>query len=78
TAVILVGYWVVMGFIPVNGIASTFDRAPNNLANYVDLKLLGTHMWKDDYDPEGVLSTIPAVASCLLGVFTGQILRTKR
>ncbi|WP_282116933.1 acyltransferase family protein [Cellulophaga baltica] len=78
TAVILVGYWVVMGFIPVNGIASTFDRAPNNLANYLDLKLLGTHMWKDDYDPEGVLSTIPAVASCLLGVFTGQILRTKR
>ena len=65
---ILVGYWIMMGFIPVNGISSTFERAPNNLANYVDLNVLGTHMWKKDYDPEGILSTIPAIASCILGI----------
>ncbi|ADV48660.1 Heparan-alpha-glucosaminide N-acetyltransferase [Cellulophaga algicola DSM 14237] len=78
TVFILIGYWLAMGFIPVNGIASTFDRAPNNLANYVDLNILGSHMWKDDYDPEGLLSTIPAIASCLLGVFTGKILLSKQ
>lgn len=76
--VLLVGYWLAMGFIPVNGIASTFDRAPNNLANYIDLNVLGSHMWKQDYDPEGILSTIPAIASCILGIFTGLILKSKQ
>ncbi|MDP5229824.1 MAG: heparan-alpha-glucosaminide N-acetyltransferase domain-containing protein, partial [Cellulophaga sp.] len=66
TIFILIGYWLVMGFIPVEGVISTFDRAPNNLANYVDVNILGNHMWKKDYDPEGILSTIPAVASCIL------------
>ena len=75
---LLVGYWILMGFVPVNGMESTFDRAPNNLANYVDLNVLGTHMWKDDYDPEGLLSTIPAICSSLLGIFTGLILVAKQ
>ena len=75
---ILVGYWLAMGFIPVNDIASTFDRAPNNLANYIDLNVLGTHMWKKDYDPEGILSTLPAIVSCILGIFTGLILMSKQ
>tara|TARA_R110002012_G_scaffold253330_1_gene432344 strand:+ start:9220 stop:10311 length:1092 start_codon:yes stop_codon:yes gene_type:complete len=78
TIFILVGYWLAMGFIPVEGVAPTFERAPNNLANYIDLKVLGNHMWKKDYDPEGFLSTIPAVASCLLGIFTGLILNSKQ
>ena len=76
--VILIGYWIAMAFIPVQGLASTFDRAPNNLANYVDLNILGSHMWKNDYDPEGILSTIPAIASCILGIFTGLILLSKQ
>lgn len=78
TVFILVGYWLAMGFIPVEGIAPTFDRAPNNLANYIDLKVLGEHMWKKDYDPEGILSTIPAVASCILGIFSGLIFSAKQ
>lgn len=78
TIFILIGYWLVMGFIPVEGVISTFDRAPNNLANYVDVNILGNHMWKKDYDPEGILSTIPAVASCILGIFTGLILISKQ
>jgi predicted acyltransferase len=75
---ILVGYWLAMGFIPVEGVASTFDRAPNNLANYIDVNVLGNHTWKKDYDPEGILSTIPAVVSCILGIFTGLILSAKQ
>ncbi|MBT8210676.1 MAG: heparan-alpha-glucosaminide N-acetyltransferase, partial [Eudoraea sp.] len=56
----------------------TFDRAPNNWANYIDLKVLGTHMYKADYDPEGILSTLPSIATSLLGIFTGLILVSKK
>ena len=56
----------------------TFDRAPNNWANYIDLNVFGTHMYKADYDPEGLLSTLPSIATALFGVFTGLILVSKR
>ena len=75
---LLVGYWLWLGFIPVEGVDPTFDRAPNNWANYIDLNVFGSHMYKDDYDPEGLLSTIPSIASSLLGIFTGLILLSKR
>lgn len=75
--VFLLGYWIWLGFIPILGETPTFERAPNNWSNYIDLKLLGTHMYKEDYDPEGILSTIPSIATSLLGVFTGLILISK-
>ncbi|MEY8020479.1 acyltransferase family protein [Muriicola sp. SD30] len=78
TVTILVGYWIWLGFIPLNGEAPTFDRAPNNWANFVDLQVFGTHMYKEDYDPEGLLSTFPSIASSLLGIFTGLILISQR
>ena len=68
---LLIGYWLWMGFVPLEGAAPTFDRAPNNWANYIDYHILGSHMYKADYDPEGILSTIGAVATCLFGVFAG-------
>ncbi len=76
--VFLLGYWIWLGYIPINGEAPTYDRAPNNWANYVDLKLLGSHMYKPDYDPEGILSSITSIASSLLGIFTGLLLVSKR
>lgn len=75
-AIILVGYWLWMGFIPLGGAAPTFDRAINNWANYIDVQLLGSHMWKSDYDPEGILSTLPAIATALLGTLTGDLIRS--
>lgn len=77
-AILLIGYWLLMVFIPVEGIASTLKRAPNNLANYLDVQVFGTHSYKPDYDPEGLLSTIPAIVSSLLGIFTGLILASKQ
>ncbi|WP_223549814.1 acyltransferase family protein [Aestuariivivens sp. NBU2969] len=72
---ILLGYWLLFGFLPLpNGELPTFDRAPNNWANYLDLKVLGTHMWQPDYDPEGILSTLPAIVTCVLGILVGKIL----
>ncbi|MEZ2413636.1 acyltransferase family protein [Muriicola sp. E247] len=78
TIAILVGYWVWLGYIPLNGETPTFERAPNNWANFVDLQVFGTHMYKEDYDPEGLLSTFPSIASSLLGIFTGLILISQR
>jgi len=74
----LIGYWLLMTVIPVEGVASTLERAPNNLANWLDVKVFGTHNYKADYDPEGILSTIPSIVSSLLGIFTGLILTSKQ
>nr|WP_299386300.1 heparan-alpha-glucosaminide N-acetyltransferase domain-containing protein [Allomuricauda sp.] len=78
SATLLLGYWALMTLIPVEGVASTLERAPNNFANYLDVKIFGTHNYKPDYDPEGFLSTIPAIVSSLLGIFTGLVLKSKR
>jgi predicted acyltransferase len=78
TIFLLIGYWLLMTLVPVNGLESTLDRAPNNLANWLDVQVFGTHNYKTDYDPEGLLSTVPSIASALLGVFTGLILSSKQ
>jgi predicted acyltransferase len=78
TVTLLIGYWLLMTLIPVEGLASTLERAPNNFANWLDVKIFGTHNYKADYDPEGFLSTIPSIASSLLGIFTGLILTSKQ
>jgi predicted acyltransferase len=51
-----------------------------NLAGYVDRLVLGPHIWQAArfYDPEGVLSTLPAVATTLLGVLAGHWIRGDR
>ncbi|CAM1373877.1 acyltransferase family protein [Tenacibaculum xiamenense] len=77
-AIILIGYYLLTGFIPLpNGALPTFNNSPNNWAIYIDNLLLGKHMWQPTYDPEGILSTIPSVATCLLGVLTGKILTSE-
>ncbi|GGK23885.1 membrane protein [Yeosuana aromativorans] len=77
--VILIGYWIFLGYIPLpDGTLPTFDRASNNWAMYVDSNLLGKHMWKADYDPEGLLSSLPAVATCIIGILMGNLLDTLR
>ncbi|MCH7523927.1 MAG: DUF1624 domain-containing protein [Bacteroidetes bacterium] len=72
---ILICYWLFLGFVPLpDGTLPTFERAPNNWANYIDFNVLGEHMWKADYDPEGLLSTLPAIVSCISGILIGRIL----
>ncbi|CDF81042.1 heparan-alpha-glucosaminide N-acetyltransferase [Formosa agariphila KMM 3901] len=72
---VLLGYWMFLGFVPFpDGTLPTFDRAPNNWSNYIDLKVLGKHMWKPDYDPEGILGTFPAIVTSILGVLVGKFL----
>lgn len=72
---ILVGYWVIMRFVPVPGYGAGIWTEQGNLARYIDSLLLPGRMFFGSWDPEGLLSTIPAVATCLLGVLTGHWLR---
>ena len=75
---LLVGYWAVMTFVPVpGGVAGNFVEG-HNLANWVDQQYLPLRKWDGDHDPEGLLSTLPAIANCLLGVFAGGLLKSSR
>ncbi|HYP17745.1 MAG TPA: DUF5009 domain-containing protein [Opitutus sp.] len=78
TIALLVGYWALLTFVPVPGVgAGDFSRG-RNLANWIDAHFLPLKVWYGDYDPEGLLSTLPSVASCLLGLFAGLWLRDPR
>ncbi len=71
---LLVLYWALMTFVPVPGVgAGCFDQG-KNLANYLDSRYLPLRKWDGTWDPEGLLSTLPAVSTCLLGVFAGLFL----
>ena len=73
---ILVGYWALMRFVPVPGFGAGIWTEQGNLAHYIDNLVLPGRMYFGNWDSEGLLSTIPAVATCLMGVLTGQWLRT--
>ncbi|HWS56015.1 MAG TPA: heparan-alpha-glucosaminide N-acetyltransferase domain-containing protein [Pyrinomonadaceae bacterium] len=77
-AALLVFYCVLMTFVAAPGFAAGDLSMEGNLAAYVDRALLGAHTWKPLYDPEGILSTIPAVATTLIGVLAGHWLRSRR
>jgi predicted acyltransferase len=72
---ILVGYWALMTFVPVPGFGAGDFAEGHNLANWIDQRFLPLRKWDGDHDPEGLLSTLPAVATCLLGVLAGLLLR---
>ena len=72
---LLVGYWALLSFVPVPGHGAGNFAEGANLANYVDAQFLPLRKWDGDHDPEGLLSTLPAIASCLLGVFAGLLLQ---
>jgi predicted acyltransferase len=72
---LLVGYWVLMTWVPVPGIGAGNFEEGKNLANYIDRMVLPGFKWDGDHDPEGLLSTLPAIATCLLGVFAGLFLK---
>ena len=75
---LLVGYWALMTFIPVPGIGAASYAADANLANWIDYNYLPGRLWDVTRDPEGMLSTLPAIGTCLFGVFAGLLLRDSR
>ncbi len=73
-------YWMMMTLIPVPGYGAGRLDVEGNFAHYVDRLVLGTHNYAHTrtWDPEGVVSTLPAIATALFGVLAGQILRLRR
>jgi predicted acyltransferase len=75
---LLLGYWAAMMLIPVPGFGAGILTPEGNLAGYVDRILLPGKLHRVVYDPEGLLSTIPAIGSAMLGVFAGQLLQNEK
>lgn len=81
TFFLLAGYWLAMVLIPVPGHGAGDLSPDGNLAGWLDHLVLGHHTWRKapgPGDPEGILSTVPAIATALLGLFTGDWLRSPR
>lgn len=71
-------YWALMMLVPVPGYGAGVLTPEGNLAAYIDNMLLHGHLWQGTWDPEGILSTIPAIASTLFGALAGRWLQTSR
>ncbi len=78
---ILLGYWALMTLVPVPDGNPPNLQPETNLGAWLDRTILGTnHLWKQSmvWDPEGLLSTLPAIVTGMIGVFTGLWLKTNR
>lgn len=77
---LLVLYWALMMFVPVPGVGYPNLEKETNLGAWLDRSILGTaHLWKEavTWDPEGLLGTIPAVATGMFGLLVGTWLKRK-
>ncbi len=82
-AALLGSYWLLMRYVPVPGYGIPgrdipFLHPDANFAAYLDRKFMTGHLYEGTRDPEGVLSTLPAIATTLCGVLTGEWLSSKR
>jgi len=78
---LLVGYWALLTFVPVPGGAAGDLSPSGNLGAWLDRTVIGeAHLWRQSktWDPEGLLSTLPAIATALSGVAAGIVLRSSR
>lgn len=75
---LLVGYWALLAFVPMPGGMAGDLREGHNLVNWFDSRFLPGRKYDGNHDPEGILSTIPAIANCILGVLAGIFLRSTR
>ena len=79
----LVGYWALMRFVPVPGFGVPTHTIPindhdANLTAWIDRQIFtAPHLYEHTRDPEGLLSTIPAIATALFGLLAGMWLRTR-
>lgn len=72
---ILVAYWLMMILVPVPNCGAGVLTIDCNLASWIDRTVLPGHLHRVIHDPEGLLSTFPAVATALLGIMAGNVLR---
>jgi predicted acyltransferase len=70
--VLLLGYWAALTLVPVPAGTAGDLSAEGNLGAWIDRTLLRGHLSQRDWDPEGILSTLPAIATTLLGMMAGR------
>jgi predicted acyltransferase len=82
---LLYGYWFAVTLLPVPGAeggigANLLDAPARTLGAWIDRTVLGSHLWvgSKTWDPEGILSTIPAIGTAMLGVMAGRWLGSPR
>ena len=76
-SLLLLGYWGLLQWVPVPGHGAGVLTPEGNVAAYVDHAILQGHTYKPTWDPEGILSTLPAIATTLSGVWVGQFIRAQ-
>ncbi|GGA54860.1 membrane protein [Edaphobacter acidisoli] len=77
---ILLAYWLAMKLIPVPGFGAGNFSVEGNLAHYVDRIVLGRHNYAGTgtWDPEGIVSTLPAIGTTIFGMIAGRMLALKK
>ncbi|KGK91291.1 hypothetical protein DP73_03995 [Desulfosporosinus sp. HMP52] len=75
SALLLILYYLLLKYVHVPGYERGVMDLQGNLVQYIDLKYLEGHLYTPNWDPEGILSTIPALSSGLIGVVAGMILQ---
>lgn len=84
SGIILVGYWLLIAFVPApdaasfagsDGIVPGPFTMQGNLVGYIDRLIMPGTLWRGYFDPEGLLSTLPAIVTALLGMTAGDIVR---
>ncbi|NME72323.1 acyltransferase family protein [Flammeovirga aprica] len=78
---VLVVYWLAMTLVPIPGVGAPNLDDPNGvLSSYIDQLILKGHMWSGTktWDPEGLFTTIPAIGTAILGLFSGEIVKENK
>jgi predicted acyltransferase len=77
--VLLGSYWMLMTLVPVPGYGPGVLQPVGNFAQWIDSSVLAGHMWSQTrvWDPEGLFSTLPAIATTLFGILAGHLLRAR-
>jgi predicted acyltransferase len=72
---LLIGYWLLLKFTAAPGFAPGDLTMEGNFASYIDRSIIPGHLYLGIHDPEGLVSTIPAIGTGLLGIMTGTFLK---
>lgn len=72
---LLIGYWLLLKFTAAPGFAPGDLTMEGNFASYIDRSIIPGHLYLGIHDPEGLMSTIPAIGTGLLGIMTGNFLK---
>ena len=76
--VLLFVYWGLMALVPVPGFGAGDLSPDGNIGAFIDRAVFGSHLYRETWDPEGLLSTMPSISTTLLGLLTGHLLHSGR